>query len=204
MIGAMIALFEPSLAISAFSAEAALGQSSVIARITVGRKERTDGMRDESDPTENNCVNDFAHSTGPAVLVLPGSLRLALLAHLREWLPFEGCALLGGHFEPGGRAIAVSLYPGANTLHSRTRYRMAATDLIAAHKAMRSTDQDLVAIVHSHPESDPIPSATDLAEAFYPQAAMLIVGFGNDHETMRAWALHPDRATAPSEIPIEP
>ena len=74
---------------------------------------------------------------------------------------------------------------------------MAATDLIAAHKSMRSTDQDLVAIAHSHPESDPIPSATDLAEAFYPQAAMLIVGFGNDHETMRAWALHPDWGDLP-------
>jgi len=149
-------------------------------------------------------VNDFEHSTGPAALVLPDSLRLALLAHLREWLPFEGCALLGGHFGPGGRAIAASLYPGANALHSRTRYRMAATDLIAAQKAMRSADQDLVAIAHSHPESDPIPSATDLAEAFYPQAAMLIVGFGEDHETMRAWALHPDRENSPWQIPIEP
>ena len=52
MTGAMIALFEPALAISAFPAEAALGQSNVIATITVGSKERTDDMRDQSDPTE--------------------------------------------------------------------------------------------------------------------------------------------------------
>ena len=46
---------------------------------------------------------------------------------------------------------------------------------IKALRDMRTHNEELFAIYHSHPSSAAEPSATDLAEAAYPEALYLII-----------------------------
>jgi len=54
-------------------------------------------------------------------------------------------------------------------------FAMDPTQQIAAMRAMREGGEELFAIYHSHPDSPPLPSATDLAQANYPDVLYLII-----------------------------
>jgi aspartate racemase len=96
-------------------------------------------------------------------------LYLEMIQHLREVLPHEGCGLIAfGGSEP------VKIYPGTNILRSASRYRMSDIEVLRAVDDMDRQGWWLGAIYHSHPNSQPIPSTTDLREANWPDALMLI------------------------------
>lgn len=84
-------------------------------------------------------------------------------------LPEEACGLIiekgPGWFE----AIAVT-----NALHSPVRFRMEPSEQLELMTQMDEHDWRLVGIYHSHPKGPDHPSATDLAEAVYPDAISLI------------------------------
>ena len=55
---------------------------------------------------------------------------------------------------------------------------------------MRDCGEQLLAIYHSHPQSnDPKPSETDVRLAYYPSAVYFIVGLGGDRPCMRAFRI---------------
>jgi proteasome lid subunit RPN8/RPN11 len=90
--------------------------------------------------------------------------------HLDACRPQEGCGLVGGR---EGRAALV--LPVENLLHSPVRFQM---EPIAQLRAMETIDRaglELAAVYHSHPAGPAHPSATDLAEFYYPEALALIV-----------------------------
>lgn len=143
-------------------------------------------------------------AAGSPSLILPTALFARLVAHLRAASPWEGVGLLGGTIEPEG-ALAIEFYPGTNADASRTRYTMEPAEVLAAFNGMEAEGLILVAIVHSHPASEPIPSSTDLREAAYPEALVLIVGLGTEPPRARSWRLVPqgDRGRFEvSEVPI--
>jgi len=47
--------------------------------------------------------------------------------------------------------------------------------LIAVLRDLRDVGETLIAIYHSHPHGPPEPSSTDVARAYYPEAAHLII-----------------------------
>jgi proteasome lid subunit RPN8/RPN11 len=130
-------------------------------------------------------------------------LTAGIVAHLRASLPCEGCGLLAVRQERDGTAIATRFYPGTNLDASPTRYTMDPVEVLAAFRDLDANDWTLGAIVHSHPATPPAPSPTDLREAFYPEALMVIVSFAAAPPTIRAWRLP---STSPSgsavEVPI--
>ena len=128
------------------------------------------------------------HPTLQSLRMTP-AMWLQIRDHLGEWLPNEGCGLLAGRISGEGRGTAIQFFPGRNVLHSPTRFRMADAELIDAFRVIREAGLTLIAIVHSHPRTDPGPSPTDLAEFHYPDAAMLIVGYGTGEPEPAAWVV---------------
>lgn len=149
-------------------------------------------------------MEPFTNSTHSPMQSLRVSvpLWLAIDQHLREWLPYEGCGLLGGRFCADGSALADRFFPGSNVLRSATRFRMADGELIDAFRLMREAGLDLIGIVHSHPRTEPRPSETDLAELHYPQAAMLIVGYASGAGDPTAWIRDQSAESGVRRVPL--
>lgn len=95
---------------------------------------------------------------------------------------------------------AVRFYPGSNADASPHRYTM---DPVAVIDALRDIDRQrwtLGAIVHSHPSGPATPSATDLAEAHYPDALMVIADLSGPVSQYRAWRVVPGKGVAEAEL----
>lgn len=132
-------------------------------------------------------------------LVIPEATFHAIIQHLSEALPNEGVGLIA--VANGGEEWrATAFIPGTNVDRSATRYTMEPAEVVAALRTIAANGWRLGAIVHSHVATPPTPSATDLREAYYPDALMLIVGFGSGGAEPRLWRL--DTGHGPIE-PVE-
>jgi proteasome lid subunit RPN8/RPN11 len=74
-------------------------------------------------------------------------------------------------------------------------------EVLAAWQDMAANDWRLWAIVHSHPRGAATPSPTDLREAFYPEALMVIVSLAEPRAQVRAWWVGAGDGH-PREVPI--
>lgn len=107
-----------------------------------------------------------------------------ILAHVQAEWPLEACGLLGGI---GRRVLAV--YPARNELASPVRYRVHPDDLIRVIHELEEQGWELVGIYHSHPHGPPVPSATDVAEAYYPEAVYVIAAPVRGEWRLRAFRI---------------
>jgi aspartate racemase len=133
----------------------------------------------------------------PRVLRFDERLLTRMLNHLADAVPNEGCGLIA--FD-GGRPVEI--YPGTNILQSATRYRMAEPEVLRAVEDMDRKGWWLGAIYHSHPHSPPEPSTTDLREANWPDALMIIVSFMSGEPEAKAWHIE-HLSFEPVEIEVE-
>jgi desampylase len=87
----------------------------------------------------------------------------AIAAHARMERPRECCGLLLGSDD-----LIVEAVPLENVAaDGMRRYQIAPADYLAQIKSCRQRgDIAVVGAYHSHPRSEPVPSPTDLAEAF--------------------------------------
>jgi proteasome lid subunit RPN8/RPN11 len=100
-----------------------------------------------------------------------------VVAHARREAPLECCGLLVGG--SGGIEEAV---PARNELASPARYRIDPADHFALIRRLRGTPHQIVGAYHSHPASAPVPSETDVAQAYYSDFVWLIVSLVNTSE----------------------
>lgn len=103
-------------------------------------------------------------------LMLPPEIRDRLVEEARRALPNECCGLLAG---AGNRVTR--MFPASNALASPTEYEIAPRELFDLFRRLREGKLELVAIYHSHPSGDNVPSKRDLERAYYPEAACVIV-----------------------------
>ncbi|MBI3998810.1 MAG: M67 family metallopeptidase [Armatimonadetes bacterium] len=113
----------------------------------------------------------------------------AMIEHAREDHPIECCGLLAGR---GGRVETV--LRGHNADRSPFTYRLDPQEQLQLFKQMDALGLDLLGIYHSHTQSPPYPSRTDVAKAFYPDAAYVIVSLRdkatpNDQVDVRAFRI---------------
>ncbi|MGC4108133.1 MAG: M67 family metallopeptidase [Thermomicrobiales bacterium] len=143
------------------------------------------------------------------VLVMTATQRDAILDHLQTALPNEGVALLAVHApEADGRAEVAHVFLGTNIEASPYRFTMDPMEVVSADREMRHRGWVLGAIVHSHVASPPSPSATDLREAFYPAALLVIVSFSGYAEgrspEFGAWRIDgEDGGRTITQVPIQ-
>jgi proteasome lid subunit RPN8/RPN11 len=103
-------------------------------------------------------------------LTIYKSVYAVMLSHCQAEYPLEACGFLGGR---DGEASVVSVVE--NILHSRVAYEMDPRQQIEAMLHIENSGLDLMAAFHSHPHGPSYPSATDLAQAYYPDLAQIII-----------------------------
>ena len=122
-------------------------------------------------------------------LVIPEPLLAELVAHARAELPNECCGLLAGHIEDG-IGIVTTRFPIRNALAGPTEYETEPRDMLAAFRAMRERGLELLAVYHSHPTSEPVPSRKDIERNTYGETVVhVIVGLAGPTPSVRAWRL---------------
>jgi proteasome lid subunit RPN8/RPN11 len=110
---------------------------------------------------------------------LPRAFLNQMIAQAYADAPLETCGLLAGRDECASRVL-----PVPNILQSRVAYRMGGQEFA---DAMTACDFQPLAIYHSHPQGPPVPSPTDIAEAFYPDSIYVIISLAQSPPSVRAF-----------------
>jgi proteasome lid subunit RPN8/RPN11 len=124
---------------------------------------------DSLNPPASGVPDPFDDAELQEGLVINEELWEAMHQDVRQRTPQEACGLVAGK---QGRARMV--IPITNSLQSPVRYHMDPQEQLAAFNLLDEKELDVLAIYHSHPSGPAGPSATDIAEAYYPQAIYLI------------------------------
>lgn len=128
---------------------------------------------------------------------LPRPIVNRLLYHAQQSPDNEVCGLIGSK-----DGLPAHCYPIANIATAPQRlFAMDPAQQIAAMRSMREQGEELFAIYHSHPAGPSIPSATDLAQANYPETLYLIISLQTRGVLeMQGFLLNGDTIT---EVPLE-
>lgn len=119
-------------------------------------------------------------------LVLPRKLATQILTHAQQHADTEICGLISKAGDHPVHYYAVKNIAADPSI----RFEMDPGQQIAAMKQMRVHGEELLAIVHSHPTSPPVPSAIDIAEIGYPDVYYIIVSLNTkDAPEMRAYRM---------------
>lgn len=125
-------------------------------------------------------------------LVIPDEILDEMVSHARQCLPNEACGMLAG---VDGHVR--KLYALENSDPSAATYTIDPTAQLRAIKDMSANGLELVGIYHSHPDSPPLPSITDINRAFfpgtrelnYPDVAYVIIGLSSPAPEVKAYRI---------------
>ncbi|HEY2379719.1 MAG TPA: M67 family metallopeptidase [Terriglobia bacterium] len=106
-------------------------------------------------------------------LVLGPGILEQLIQHAKVAYPVEGCGLLAGR-DVAGRFIAMR-----NVSGSSAEYEMDPAELIHVLRELRNSGEQLLAIYHSHPHGPAGLSDKDVEQAYYPEAAQVVVSLAD-------------------------
>jgi proteasome lid subunit RPN8/RPN11 len=110
----------------------------------------------------------------PAIVSLPRSLTNQMLHHAQSDPAQEVCGLVGAK-----NNTPCSIYPITNKASDPTcRFQLDEAEQIQAMQTMRTHQETLFAIYHSHPQGTDSPSSLDIEMASYPEAIYLIISLG--------------------------
>lgn len=123
-------------------------------------------------------------------LILCDDLIVQINAYSSQCVPEEACGLIAGI---GERSQA--FLPVTNELHNSSAFRMDPQEQLNAFLWIESQSLEMMAVFHTHPNGPEVPSATDLAEFFYPGVLSVIW----TPVSMRAFYIQPSGFT---EIPV--
>ncbi len=86
-----------------------------------------------------------------------------MVSHARQAYPNECCGAMIGSIADDGKIVKIAI-PLQNAFEGAqaARYELRPEDLLAADKAARERQMDLIGIYHSHPDCDAYFSRTDL------------------------------------------
>ena len=133
---------------------------------------------------------------GPATATIPTVLREAIVAQARAEDPNESCGLIIGDAPAAAGGQALRYEPVRNKAASPYRYEIDPADLYRLTVATDDADEVFWGIVHSHTHTPAVPSATDLALAFYPDALYVLVSLSEAEAdqasgapSLRAWRI---------------
>jgi proteasome lid subunit RPN8/RPN11 len=148
-------------------------------------------------------------------LKIPRRFYEEMVAQAVSELPNECCGLLAGTIHPSPATTHHSpltthhspltthhsffigqverRYPLVNAAASPVEYLSDPKSLFVAVRDMNLRGIDILAVYHSHPASDPVPSRTDLDRNYSPEVMNLIISLKSPQDPrVRAWWLGAD------------
>ena len=123
-----------------------------------------------------------------------------MVAHARETYPNECCGAMLGSTDGEQKAVRVAIrlrnaFEGAQA----ARYELRPEDLLAADRAARERQMDLIGIYHSHPDCDAYFSKTDLQNSCpWYSFVVLSIQKGEFHHA-NSWLPNVDQTEAAKE-----
>jgi [CysO sulfur-carrier protein]-S-L-cysteine hydrolase len=113
----------------------------------------------------------------------------AMVNHALDERPNECCGLLAG-----SDGVITRIYRASNVAEPKTvRYDVDSGELVRIFTDMREKDVDHLGIYHSHPNSEPRPSATDRKLARYDSVVYFIVSLRSRRPRVEAWRMRKNR-----------
>ena len=106
-----------------------------------------------------------------------------MIAHAREARPSECCGVLLGNGDEIVEAV-----PTRNIAADASRFLIDPREHIDARRKGRRRGLETMGFYHSHPASAAEPSATDVAEASYPDHLYGIVSLARDPADVRIYS----------------
>ena len=111
-------------------------------------------------------------------ITIPERIRDEIVAHARGRTPEEVCGILAGtRGEDASRVEA--RHPAENVAETpRTRYEIDPREQLDLLEGIEAAGREVVGFYHSHPRGPAGPSATDAAQATWPDRSYVIVSLG--------------------------
>ena len=108
------------------------------------------------------------------MLRIPKALYDEVIAHCRRTYPKEACGILAGR-----ESVVEQIYPMTNVEDSPIGYAMDPKEQLRVEKLMRSRNQRMLGIYHSHTASEAYPSSVDVRLAISPEVSYVLVSLKN-------------------------
>jgi proteasome lid subunit RPN8/RPN11 len=102
---------------------------------------------------------------------------LEMINHAREEAPNEACGILAGKNDRVSR-----LYRARNAENSPNAYRLFPDEQYRIFKDIEDKGLEIIGIYHSHPFSPPVPSDTDIRQAYSPQVSHVVISLAENEE----------------------
>jgi proteasome lid subunit RPN8/RPN11 len=112
-----------------------------------------------------------------------------MLWQARAESPLECCGLLSGVILSDGVAKVRLRYPLVNAAASPVEFESEPASLLSAWNDINRQGLEVLAVYHSHPTSEPVPSRKDLARSWSPEVVNFIISLLHSPPMVRGWWL---------------
>ena len=121
-----------------------------------------------------------------------------MVEHGMSGFPNEACGLLAGK---EGRPVR--FFPMRNSDASPVTYRLDPMEQLEVFDEMDDQGWELLGIFHTHTHSQAFPSETDRQQAFYPEAAYLVMSLAErSNPVLRSFRIDEENGVAEEELVI--
>jgi proteasome lid subunit RPN8/RPN11 len=104
------------------------------------------------------------------MIQIPKPIYQKMINHAEREFPIECCGILSGK-----ERIVQRIFELKNAEASDTRYSIFPQDQWKVFNGIEKEHMKMIAVYHSHPNTPPFPSETDVKLAFYPDVSSIII-----------------------------
>ena len=96
------------------------------------------------------------------MLLITPDVRDLMFAHALAELPLEACGMFSRH---AASDLVDAFHPMRNAAESSTLFALDGQELLDLERAADNTGREVVGVMHSHTETSPYPSPTDVRDS---------------------------------------
>jgi proteasome lid subunit RPN8/RPN11 len=118
------------------------------------------------------------------MLRIPKAIFQGMIDHAKKESPLECCGILSGREKTVEKAFEIK-----NAEESPVQYCMSPLDQMKVFEKIESESMEMIAIYHSHPQTIPFPSETDVKLGFYPDIISVIISLKEEDPVVKAFQI---------------